>query len=310
MKTFLLFCFLAAWVLNSLMNAIAADPPRMLMITQSAGFMHKPVKRLGEPLSGAEAAMTMLGRSTGEFVVDCSQDASVAVTKENLQQYDIVTFYTTGDLPIAANDLDYLLKEWVQQKGHGFLGFHSATDTYKSHQPYWDFIGGSFDGHPWGENTEIHIQVHDTTHPTMKPFGDSFGYREEIYQYRNWQPEKVRVLMSLDMSKTKLKRPYHVPIAWCKEVGHGKMYYNNLGHREDTWRDQRFLQSVVGAVRWIVGKEDGSALPNPDTSRLQHQQAIEESAKVGITPEGIAAAEKARKAAAEEKKAANSKAKQ
>ncbi len=302
-------CFICATVLIAVVGfefgrASAADPPRMLMLTQSAGFVHGPVKRAGAPLSGAEIAMTLLGRQSGEFSVDCSQDAASAITKENLQNYDIVTFYTSGDLPIAEEDVNYFLSEWVQQAGHGFMGFHSSTDTYNQHEPYSDFVGGTFDGHPWGQNTPISVTVLDTAHPAMKPFGGEFDYREEIYQYRNWQPEKVHVLMSLNMAKTETKRPYHVPIAWCKQVGNGRMFYNNLGHREDTWQDERFLKSIVGAVRWISGKEDGSALPNPEVSLQQHQQSIVESAKVGITPESIAAAEKARQAATAAKQAA------
>jgi hypothetical protein len=92
--------------------------------------------------------MTLLGRETGELFVDCSQDAATAITKENLYNYVIVTCYTSGDLPIADEDLSYLLGDWVRQKGHGFIGIHSATDTYKNRKPYWDFIGGKFDGHP------------------------------------------------------------------------------------------------------------------------------------------------------------------
>ncbi|MEZ6048903.1 MAG: hypothetical protein R3C11_25655 [Planctomycetaceae bacterium] len=30
--------------------------------------------------------------------------------------------------------------------------------------------------------------------------------------------KKVHVLMSIDMSKTEVKRPYHVPVAWIKRV--------------------------------------------------------------------------------------------
>jgi len=309
------FCIPAALilVLFTFNKTSAADPPRMLMLTQSAGFAHRPVKREAEPLSGAEIAMTLLGRQTGEFVVDCSQDAASAITKENLKKYDIVTFYTTGDLPIAEDDLNYLLSEWIHEKGHGFLGFHSSTDTYKKHQPYWDFIGGTFDGHPWGQNTQINVTVHDTEHPAMKPFGSEFEYREEIYQYRNWQPEKVHVLMSLNMAKTNTKRPYHVPVAWCKQVGEGRMFYNNMGHREDTWQDEKFLKSSIGAVRSVVGKDEGASTPNPDVSQKQHQQSIDEAAKIGITPEATAAAEKNRKetqAAAQAAKAAEAAAKQ
>ena len=107
------------------------------------------------------------------------------------------------------------------------------------------------------------MSVHDTDHPTMKPFGsDSVQWTDEIYQYSHWQPEKVRVLMSLDMAKTDTKRPYHVPVAWVKDYGGGRMYYNNLGHRTETWTAKPFLDSMLAGILWVSGRtQDGSAAP-------------------------------------------------
>ena len=82
-------------------------------------------------------------------------------------------------------------------------------------------------------------------------------------------------------------------VAWCKQVGEGKMFYNNLSHREDTWQNERFLKSVFSAARWIAGKDEGDAEPNPDVAVQRHQHFIEESAKVGITLELIEAQRKA-----------------
>ncbi len=84
------------------------------------------------------------------------------------------------------------------------------------------------------------------------------------------------------------------------------MFYNNLGHREDTWQNEQFLKSITGAVRWIAGTEEGSAVPNPEVSAKQHQHSIDESAKVGITPKAVEASEMARRKANEEKRAAKS----
>ncbi|MCA9184106.1 MAG: ThuA domain-containing protein [Planctomycetales bacterium] len=254
-------------------RAQAQDKPRILMLTQSAGFKHGSVNRDGRELSVAEVAMIDLGNRTGEFSVRCTQNAEADFTPKILQDFEIVMFYTTGKLPIAEEDLNYFFKEWLIQKGHGFIGVHSATDTYGDYEPYWDMVGGTFDGHPWGAGSHVTIAVHDPDHPTMKPFGSEFQVQDEIYQYKHWQPEKVRVLMSLDMAKTELKRPYHVPVAWVKQIGEGRMYYNNLGHREETWQNEAFLKSLVAAVRWIAGKEEGDATPNPEQSEAQQEVA-------------------------------------
>ncbi|MFO0976273.1 MAG: ThuA domain-containing protein [Planctomycetaceae bacterium] len=257
--------------------AIAADPKpsRVLMVTQSAGFVHGSVRRPdGEKkLAVSEIAMIQLGEKTGLFKVDCTQDVAADFTKDNLKNYDIVMFYTTGALPIADADKDYFFKEWLTAKGHGFLGFHSAADTYGDYQPYWDMVGGTFNGHPWNAGDTVTINVHDSANPLMKSFGSEFQIRDEIYQYKNWQPEKVRVLMSLDMSRCKPSMPYHVPVAWIKKYGEGKVYFNNLGHNESSWSDERYLKSITEAVRWIRGEIEVDATPNPDLSKAQEETA-------------------------------------
>jgi hypothetical protein len=108
----------------------AGDKPRVLFVTQSMGFRHGPVTRQGGQLALAEVAMTQLAQQTGKFEIECTQDAAADFTKENLQNYDIVMFYTTLDLPIKQENLDYFFKEWLRQPGHGFVGVHSASDTF------------------------------------------------------------------------------------------------------------------------------------------------------------------------------------
>lgn len=249
--------------------------PRVLYVTQSKGFVHGSVRRQGQQLAPSEIALKQLAQQTGEFTIDVTQEADKDFTKENLQNYDVVMFYTTGDLPISKDNRDYFFGEWLRQPGHGFIGVHSASDTFHNYEPYWDMVGGTFNGHPWTANTDITLAIHEPEHPTMKPFGsESVEWIDEIYEYKNWQPEKVRVLMSLDMAKTELKRPYHVPVAWVKNYGSGRVYYNNLGHREDTWTKKPFLDSLLAGIKWVSGEiEEGAAEPNPELSQELNARA-------------------------------------
>ena len=260
-----------------------AKPARMLMLTESRGFTHGSVRRPAQKLAPAEVAMTQLGQTSRLFRVDCTQNCQADFTKENLKNYDLVAFYTTGVLPIDDATRDYFLNTWLKQKGHGFLGFHSATDTYRTKKPehrwYQDLIGGTFNGHPWGAGTTVTISVHDTQHPAMQAFGSEFTFRDEIYQYVNWKPENVHVLMSLNMAKNKTKRPYHVPVAWCKSWGEGKVYYTNLGHNNQTWTNPQFLKSTEGAIRWVMNLSPGQSTPNPKVSAAQEQKARTDAAK-------------------------------
>ena len=260
--------------------ASAADPApekpggyRILMITESAGFKHGSVTRQDGKLAPAEQALTEIGIRSNLFRVDCSQDSRKDFTKDNLQNYDIVFFYTTLDLPIKEEHLKYFYEEWITQKGHGFIGAHSAADTFHNDKRYWDMLGGTFDGHPWNADQTVTITVHDQKHPASKPWEAEFTIQDEIYQFKNWQPEKVRVLMSLNMAKTKLKQPRHVPILWVKNYGEGKVMHMSLGHNEHVWTNETYQASLLGGIKWVLNLEEGDATPNPELSKAEEEKA-------------------------------------
>ena len=105
------FCLavLAGIVTEPTIYAAEKTKSRILMLTQSQGFVHGSVRRPegdqpAKKLAVAEIAMIELGQKTDIFIVDCTQDAASDFTKENLQNYDIVMFYTTGDLCSEGGD--------------------------------------------------------------------------------------------------------------------------------------------------------------------------------------------------------------
>jgi type 1 glutamine amidotransferase len=286
---------LMAAILGGLMlvsNTSAADKVKVLMLSQSMTFKHGSVNRQSNELSPAEIAMTQLGQQSGLFEVHCTQD-SADFTKENLDKHDLVMFYTQGNVPIAEPDLEYFINDWLKKKGHGFIGFHSALDTLHDYQPYWDMIGGTFAGHPWNAGETVTIAVQDTKHPAMKPFGNEFQIKDEIYWYTHWQPEKVHVLMSLDIAKCSTKgakgkikegdkevevlQARHVPVSWVKNFGEGRVFVTNLGHNESTWVDKRFIDHVTGGIKWVLGQEPGDATPNPKVSAEQEAKALKDA---------------------------------
>ncbi|HEX3999120.1 MAG TPA: ThuA domain-containing protein [Pirellulales bacterium] len=246
---------------------------RILMVTQSAGYRHSSVTRHDDKLSVAERTVTDLGISSNLFRVDCTQDAAKEMTPKKLANYDIVFFYTTGDLKIPKENLDYFLNDWLKQRGHGFIGTHSASDTYHNYRPYLEMLGGEFQEHPWGNGSKVWIKVHDKNFPAMKPWGDEFEIADEIYHFKNFEADKVHVLMSMDMAKTSKKKPYHEPIAWCRDWGKGKVFYISLGHDEKVWANPKYQECLLGAIKWELNLEPGDATPNPELSKAEDEKA-------------------------------------
>jgi uncharacterized protein len=250
----------------------AAAPKKLLVFTQSKGFVHNPVKRGTNEFCLSEQTVTEIGKTSGVFEAVCSQDASTALTAENLKQFDGVLFYTTGDLLKKEEDRDALIN--FIKSGKAFIGTHSAADTYPNYKPYIEMLNGNFNGHPWGAGTMCTFTNHEPTHPIMAMYPAEFQFRDEIYQYKFYEPGAVRVLMSLNMEKNKPQMPWHVPVAWVRDYGSGRVFFTNLGHNDATWKDERFRSHLLAGIRWALKLDDGPAKPNPEMQALEYAKSF------------------------------------
>jgi uncharacterized protein len=220
---------------------------KVLYLTHSAGFKHAVL-----PLS--EQIFKELGERSGAFDLTVTQDCSV-ISKEGLKPFDAVVFYTTGELPIS----DEQKKAFIDfiKAGKGFVGIHSATDTFYKWPEYGEMIGGYFDGHPWHQ--EVAIKVEDAKHPATKHLGTSFKITDEIYQHKNFSRANVQVILSLDVTSVDLnarnvrRTDKDFAIAWGRKYGKGRVFYTALGHRPEVWQDQRFQNHLLGGLKWAMG---------------------------------------------------------
>ncbi len=246
---------------------------KLLVITQSQGFVHSVVKR---PTNGelcvVEKALQEIGGKSGVFETVNSQNAIEALTKDNLKKFDAVFFYTTGNILPAGEPREALL-DFVKS-GKAFVGVHSATDTFAEFKGYVSFINGNFDGHPWNAGETCAFTNHEPSHTTVKMWPPDFKFKDEIYQYKEYNPDAVRVLLSLNMADTRTKRPYHVPVSWVREYGNGRLFYTNLGHNESTWKDERYREHVLAGLKWALKMEDGPAKPNPEVQAIENAKGF------------------------------------
>lgn len=227
------------------LTARTKDKPKVLYVTHSAGFKH-PV------LPFSETMFKEIGERNG-FELTATQDCSV-ISAQGLAPYKAVVFYTTGELPISDEQKAALL-EFIKS-GRGFVGIHSATDTFYKWAEYGELIGGYFDGHPWHQ--EVAIKVEDAKSDATKHLGPSFKITDEIYQFKNFSRDRVHVLMSLDVASVDLTKKgvnrtdKDFATAWTRNYGKGRVFYTALGHREEVWKDERFQQHLVGGLRWAA----------------------------------------------------------
>ncbi|MCA6118105.1 ThuA domain-containing protein [Bradyrhizobium sp. WSM 1738] len=219
---------------------------RILYFSYSAGYRHDVI-----PLS--KAILTQLGSNSGNFEVTATEDMS-EFSAENLQRYAAVMFFTSGELPMSDAQKAALLNFVLS--GGGFLGVHSATDTFYTWPDYLDLIGGYFNGHPWHQ--AVTIEVVDPSDPLVAFLGNSLQIEDEIYQISDFDYRGSSVLLRLDPRTVDLGRPgvhqrfYGWPLAWTRLYGEGRVFYTALGHAPSVWQDARFQRILTNAILWSI----------------------------------------------------------
>jgi type 1 glutamine amidotransferase len=244
----LLLILLAASSFASRAAAQPAHKGHLLYLTLSAGFKHDSV-----PLS--RDIVKEIGQRSGAFDTTLADDVS-PFTAANLKRYDAVMFYTTGELPMT-DEQKHDFIEFIQS-GHGFIGVHSATDTFYLWPEYLQLIGGYFNDHPWHQR--VTVDVVEPRNPIVSFLAPSFQINDEIYQISDFQWESSQVLLKLDPASVDLKNPrvrrrfYGWPLAWTRQDGKGRVFYTALGHEQVVWKDSRYQQLLLNAIRWAMGQ--------------------------------------------------------
>lgn len=233
-------CLVAA---AAIPGAASGAEARVLVVSETAGFEHDTI-----PL--ARATLRALGtRSRRYRIVD--RVGLRELSPRRLRRYDAVVFaLTSGELalsPAARRGLVGFVR-----RGGGFVGIHSATDTLYSYPPYGRMIGSYFRDHPY---TQGRLLRTGRRHPATARMPRRSSIREELYRFRT-DPRDVgaKVLMRLDPASVPgAEAGEFLPVAWCRRLGRGRVYYNALGHFSATWRSGGFRAQLDGAIAWAAG---------------------------------------------------------
>ncbi len=262
---FALIGFLAFGMAASIGAQTPPKKKRVLFIGQSKGWQHDSV-------SNAMGTIWKLGNDSGLWETYLRTDCQLVTKKsirqfntKNLNYFDAVVFYTSGELDMDDSQKADLLS-FVRDDGKGFAAIHSGTDTFYNWPEYGDMVGGYFDGHPW-MTFDAPMIVEAPDFPGMKYFPKAFTINDEIYQTKNFSRDKVRVLLRLDDSKldyTKkgINRTDHdFAVIWARNYGKGRVIYNGLGHPPEVWDKPEIQKMWLDQMKWVLGDIPGDATP-------------------------------------------------
>lgn len=253
---------------------LAADekPACVLFFTKSSHYQHSVIDRHGKDLAYAEEILIRLGKAKG-FDVTASKDGGL-FTPEKLAEFDVLVFYTTGDLTEVGTDGQPAMPADGKQAlldavagGKGFVGVHCATDTFHSKgdqlDPYIKMIGGEFISHSDQQESTSHVV--DANFPGAA--ANDFVLFEEWYAQKNFAPDLHVILRqeTAGMKGAMYNRPPY-PSTWARNHGKGRVFYTSMGHREDVWKNPIFTNLLTGGISWAGGRAAVEIPPNLATT--------------------------------------------
>ncbi len=253
---------------------------KVLFFTKSSGYEHSVIKRVNGKPSFAENILTELGAKHNiDFTF--SKDGSL-FSPDYVAQFDAFFFYTTEDLTKPTGDKEPPMSAAGKtafldaiKNGKGFVGTHSASDTFHSPgpraknnepadmDPYIQMLGGEFIIHGAQQNSKLTCV--DPNFPGMDLAKTGLDLFEEWYALKNFAPD-LHVLLVQETAGMKgpmYQRPPY-PSTWARPYGQGRVFYTNMGHREDIWTNPAFQDIVLGGLNWATRRVDAQIPPNLD----------------------------------------------
>ncbi|TVQ28331.1 MAG: hypothetical protein EA382_02105 [Spirochaetaceae bacterium] len=138
--------------------------------------------------------------------------------------------------------------------GVGIAGCHGGMCDAFRESTLWQFItGGNWVSHPGGDGVEYPVHIRNSSSGLMDGIND-FTVKSEQY-YLHVDPA-VEVLATTPFPVVdwfhSTNRHVDMPVIWTKRWGHGRVYYNSLGHHNDVFDVPEALETMRRGLLWAA----------------------------------------------------------
>jgi type 1 glutamine amidotransferase len=210
-----------------------------------------------EPNQVAEIFRSLL--EDHDFGVEVSTTLESFNDADKLAELDlIVPVWTMGKIEKEQAEAVSL----AVASGVGIAGCHGGMCDAFRESVLWQFMtGGNWVAHPGGDGVEYVVNVKNTSSSLLEGIGD-FSVTSEQY-YLHVDPA-VEVLATTPFPTItwfhSANGHVDMPVIWTKRWGHGRVFYNSLGHHADIFDIPEAREAMRRGVLWAAdGKRIAAA---------------------------------------------------
>jgi len=213
-----------------------------------------------EPEQVAELFAQMLRKE--QFEVEVSNTLEAFADAEKLIGLDLI-------VPVwTMADIDQKLVDNVSaavQQGTGLAGCHGGMcDSFRNNVDWQFMTGGQWVAHPGNDGVNYKVEISQSSSPLVEGLQD-FNVCSEQY-YLHVDPA-VEVLATTRFPVIEgphsFNKAVDMPVAWTKRWGHGRVYYNSLGHHADIVAMPEVSEMMRRGFLWVA---DGKVQAQSNTT--------------------------------------------
>jgi type 1 glutamine amidotransferase len=245
---------LALWATVLPTTGVSADVPeskttapfRVLVFSKTLGYRHSSI-------TNGITALRELGAQNG-FTTDATEDSGV-FTEQNLARYAAVVFLSaTGD--VLNPGQESALRSYVLGGG-GFMAIHGAVFGPLACEDQWTWYGEmfccAFTNH--SRVVAATVRLEDEAHASNAGLPSAWTRTDEWYNFTGTPRGCAHILATVDESTyTGGTMGGDHPIAWCRPVGRGRLWYTAMGHTESGFEEPLFRKHLLGGILVAAGK--------------------------------------------------------
>ena len=200
-------------------------------------------------------------------------DVYAGILRDNGFEVEVSTTLASLEDVDRLKSLDLIAPVWTMGKiekaqesavceavasGVGIAGCHGGMCDAFRESVLWQFItGGNWVAHPGGDGVEYMVNIRSSSNPLTEGIRD-FTVKSEQY-YLHVDPV-VEVLATTRFPAftwyDSSNGVVDMPVVWSKRWGHGRVFYNSLGHHADIFDIPEARELMKRGLLWAAeGKE-------------------------------------------------------
>jgi type 1 glutamine amidotransferase len=188
-----------------------------------------------------------------DFAVEVEESLEVLKDVDRLKALDLfIPVWTMCNEPLAKPYFESVSE--AIGSGVGLAGNHGGMCDAFRNNVLWQFItGANWVAHPGGDGTKYRVNIISKSNPITEGLKDFEVSSEQYYLHTDPANE---VLATTRFPTVKW---YHsangevdVPQVWTRKWGHGRVFYNALGHHDDVFNIPEAWEMMKRGLLWAA----------------------------------------------------------